>query len=122
MPAPAPASFDFTYLRGQAQGNQALITKIISAFVRNTPPLLADLRAAADGGRWAEVATLVHHLRSNIQVLGIQHTEASLAALRTTPPATGPVAAAFAQAAHQLANQLEAALELLPSRQTELLF
>ncbi|MDJ0366137.1 response regulator [Hymenobacter sp. H14-R3] len=114
-PAPAPASFDFTYLQGQAQGNQALITKIISAFLRNTPPLLADLRAAADAGRWPEVAALVHHLRSNIQVLGIQHTEASLATLRTAPPATGPVAAAFARAAHQLADHLDAALLVLPS-------
>ncbi len=115
-PVPAPASFDFTYLHAQAQGNQALITKIISAFLRNTPALLDSLRAAADAGRWPEVATLVHHLRSNIQVLGIQHTEASLAALRTAPPQpTGPAAQAFTQAAHQLADHIAAALRALPA-------
>jgi CheY-like chemotaxis protein len=114
--APVPATFDFTYLHAQAQGNQALITKIISAFLRNTPRLLDNLRAAADAGRWPEVATLVHHLRSNIQVLGIQHTATSLASLRT-PPAlpTGPDATAFAQAAHQLADQVAAALRVLPT-------
>jgi CheY-like chemotaxis protein len=114
-PGPAAASFDLTYLHAQAQGNQGLITKIISAFLRNTPPLLANLRAAADGGRWPEVAALVHHLRSNIQVLGIQHTEASLATLRTPPPAAGPAAVAFARAAHQLADHIDAALQVLPS-------
>ena len=111
----APASFDLAYLHAQAQGNQALISKIISAFLRNTPPLLADLRAAADAGHWSEAATLAHHLQSNIQVLGIRHTEASLATLRQPPPAAaGPAATAYAQAAHQLADHLAAAVRALP--------
>lgn len=114
-PMLAPATFDFTYLHTQAQSNQALITKIISAFLRNAPPLLVNLRTAADAGRWPGAATLVHHLHSNIRVLGIQHTEASLAILRTAPPLPiGPAATAFAQAAYQLADRVTAALQVLP--------
>jgi HPt (histidine-containing phosphotransfer) domain-containing protein len=113
----APASLlDLTYLHTQAQGTQALITKVINSFLRNTPPLLLELRAAADTGDWDTVTRLVHHLRSNMQVLGIRQAEACLTVLQPPlPPATGPAAEAFARATHQLADCLSAALRALPS-------
>jgi len=112
----SPALLDLTYLYTQAQGSQTLITKVINSFLRNAPPLLLELRAAADAGHWETVARLVHHLQSNMQVLGIRHAEACLQALQPPlPPASGPAARAFAQATHELANCLEAALRVLPS-------
>jgi len=115
-PVAAPGIPDLTYLHTQAHGNEALITKIINAFLRNTPPLLLDLRAAADAGRWAAVASLVHHLRSNMQVLGIRAEAGCLAVLQGPLPAgPGPGAQAFARAARQLADGLATALRVLPS-------
>jgi HPt (histidine-containing phosphotransfer) domain-containing protein len=115
-PYNSPALLDLTYLYTQAQGSQTLITKVINSFLRNAPPLLLELRVAADAGHWEAVARLVHHLQSNMQVLGIRHAEACLAALQPPlPPASGPAATAFAQATHELANCLEAALRVLPS-------
>lgn len=121
--APRPAGaggsspfLDLTYLYTQAQGSQALITRIIKSFLRTTPPLLLELRTAADTGHWETVARLVHHLQSNMQVLGMQQAQACLEALEPPlPPASGPAATAFAQATHELANCLERALRLLPS-------
>jgi HPt (histidine-containing phosphotransfer) domain-containing protein len=108
---------DLTYLYTQAQGNQALVTKIINSFLRTTPPLLLELRAAADAGHWETVARLVHHLQSNMQVLGIRQAEACLEVLQAPlpPTASGPAAATFAQATYELANCLEATLRVLPS-------
>ena len=112
---PAPAGlFDLTYLHTQAQGTQALITKVINSFLRTTPAQLLELRAAADAGNWEAVTRLVHHLRSNVQVLGIRQAEACLVALQPPlPPASGPAAEAFARATHSLADCLEAALRAL---------
>ena len=114
-PVAAPGIPDLTYLHTQAHGNEALITKIINAFLRNTPPLLLDLRAAVDAGRWAAAASLVHHLRSNMQVLGIRAEAGCLAVLQGPLPAgPGPAAQAFARAARQLADGLATALRVLP--------
>ncbi|MDO7884590.1 ATP-binding protein [Hymenobacter cheonanensis] len=112
--AAPPVGLDLTYLRAQAQGNQGLITKIINAFVRSTPPLLHELRAAAAASQWEDVARLAHHLRSTIQVLGIQHVAGCLAALQPPLPAgPGAAATAFGQAAQQLADHLEAVVQAL---------
>jgi len=114
-PVAAPGIPDLTYLHTQAQGNEALITKIISAFLRNTPPLVLDLRTAADAGHWAAVASLAHHLRSNMQVLGIRAEADCLAVLQGPLPAEpGRTAQAFAHAARQLADGLATALRVLP--------
>jgi CheY-like chemotaxis protein len=52
---------DPSYLRAQAQGNQELITKIISAIMRKTPPLLQELRDDDAASRREEVMRLIHH-------------------------------------------------------------
>jgi PAS domain S-box-containing protein len=114
--AAPPAGLDLTYLRAQAQGSQALITRIISAFVRSTPAQVQELRAAAAASQWQEVARLAHHLRSGIQVLGIRHAADCLAALQLPLPAgPGAAATAFGQAAQQLADHLDAVVQALTS-------
>jgi CheY-like chemotaxis protein len=112
---PPAGLFDLTYLHTQAQGTQTLITKVINSFLRNTPAQLVELRAAADASNWEAVARLVHHLRSNMQVLGMRQAEAYLEALQPPlPPAGGPAAEVFARATYQLADCLEAVLQALP--------
>jgi PAS domain S-box-containing protein len=107
--AAPPAGLDLTYLRAQVQGSPALITKIISAFLRSTPGQVQELRAAATAGQWQEVARLAQHLRSGIQALGIRDAADCLAALQLPLPAgPGAAATAFGQAAQQLADHLDA--------------
>lgn len=114
LPAPA-ALVDFTYLRQQAQGHSGLINKIIEAFLRNTPPILLSLRAAAAAGQWPEAARLVHHLKSNLYILGVKGVEAPLAVFaRLDLTAPQLPEADLRTAALALASCIEAALPELP--------
>jgi len=114
LSAPA-ARVDFTYLRQQARGHSGLINKIIEAFLRNTPPILLSLRAATATGQWPEAARLVHHLKSNLHMLGIKGIEAPLAVFaRLDLTAPQLPEADLRAAALALATCIEAALHELP--------
>jgi CheY-like chemotaxis protein len=48
----------------------ALILRLLETFARTTPPLLEDLRAAAERGEEKEVRRLAHKLRGSCETLG----------------------------------------------------
>ncbi|TYZ10941.1 response regulator [Hymenobacter lutimineralis] len=69
--AAPPAAYNLEKLRALAHGREAFVIKIIRSFLANIPASLAQLEAAATAGNWEQVASLVHHIKPNLEALGI---------------------------------------------------
>lgn len=63
---PAPAPFDREELLARMDGDMALLSRIISMFLTETPKKLVAIRAAIDSGDAARLARLAHALKGSI--------------------------------------------------------
>jgi PAS domain S-box-containing protein len=82
------APYDLTKLRAMAHGRAAFVTKIILSFLNHTPTSLARLQEAAAAGDWERVAEITHHIRPNLEMLGVTGVTAIVAVLEKAPNAT----------------------------------
>jgi PAS domain S-box-containing protein len=112
LPAPPEAlGYDLTKLRALARGREEFVVKIIRSFLRNIPESLAQLRAAAAAGNWAEAAKITHHIKPSLESIGVPHVADAVQQLEAATPADYPHLPA---AAAHLAVQVQQALVQLP--------
>jgi HPt (histidine-containing phosphotransfer) domain-containing protein len=86
IPAPPRSpSVDFSFLehleRLGGPGSADLVRRIIGLFLKNSPPILAELVAAVEGNRSEEAFRLAHKLRSSCLNIGAIRLSALLSEL-----------------------------------------
>jgi PAS domain S-box-containing protein len=112
LPAPPEAQgYDLTKLRALARGREEFVVKIIRSFLRNIPDSLAQLRAAAASGNWAEAAKVTHHIKPSLESVGVPRVAEAVQQLEAATPADYPHLPA---AAAHLVAQVQHALAQLP--------
>lgn len=110
LPAPAAAPpYNLGKLRALARGREEFVVKIIHSFLRNIPASLAELRAAASAGRWAEAAKIAHHIKPSLESVGVPRVGEAMQQLEAASDLPHlPAAAAY------LISQVQHTLAALP--------
>ena len=75
--------FNLTYLNSIADGNDVFVNEIISAFIEQTPTLLAQMEDASNSKEWETIGELAHKLKSNLTLLGINQLETLIQSIET---------------------------------------
>ena len=108
--------FNLRDLQAVAPGNTAFLAEIIRAFLEEVPAWLKQLQQAAAAENWSEVSRLVHHLKPNLEALGITGTACPVGELERVDqeqPRSATALAGLQKAAHQLIGAVEAACKPL---------
>ncbi|MBO2011080.1 ATP-binding protein [Hymenobacter negativus] len=108
------APYDLTKLRAMAHGRDAFVTKIIRSFLVNTPTSLAQLEDAAAAGYWDRVAEITHHIKPNLEMMGVAAVAGLVSMLEKAPDATQSVAERPALVA-QFVTLVQRALSAVPA-------
>jgi PAS domain S-box-containing protein len=117
--APRPTtSYDLTKLRTMAHGRDAFVTKIIRSFLNNTPTSLTQLQDAAAVGNWDRVAEITHHIKPNLEMLGMSAVAGVVGILEKPPGASQSIAERPALVA-QLITLVQRTLDAIPSELPE---
>ncbi|MBG8552135.1 ATP-binding protein [Hymenobacter guriensis] len=109
-PSAAPA-YNLDKLRALAHGRETFVVKIIRSFLTNMPVSLAQLETAATAGDWQQVAALVHHIKPNLEALGVPDIAEAVQLLQQADADAEPARHA---AMARLGAQLRRALQQLP--------
>ncbi len=59
------------HLKTISDGNMEFVNEIITAFLEQTPPLLAGMQQACDQKDWVKTGDLAHKIKPNLSLLGI---------------------------------------------------
>ncbi|WP_324680089.1 PAS domain S-box protein [Hymenobacter sp. GOD-10R] len=63
--------YDLRYLHEMANGRPTFVTSMLQAFRQSSTLVLAELRANVTVANWTRVGELVHHLKPNLEMLGV---------------------------------------------------
>jgi len=81
--APAAAAIDWSVALETVGGDRPLLREIVDAFLQEAPPLLAELRAAADAADGERLRRTAHTLKASLRYLGAQQLADQAFALET---------------------------------------
>ncbi|RTQ47530.1 response regulator [Hymenobacter gummosus] len=111
----APPAYDLTALRQMARGRTEFVHRILRSFLTNVPPTLAELQQAVEADNWPELGRLAHHLKPNLNTLGIREATPLVAELEVlgrpdAPPINTARVRSTAAALAQLVQRVLASL------------
>ena len=75
-PEDALTRFDYAYMNGIAEGDEAFKQEILAVFQQEVPDELEALKGYLQEGNWKAAAAGVHKLRSRIRILGLHRLKA----------------------------------------------
>ncbi|HNP17679.1 MAG TPA: ATP-binding protein [Fulvivirga sp.] len=63
---------NLSYLSSVCDGDQDFIRDMIETFIKNTPPILTEMKNMAANAKWSELSDLAHKLKPSITFVGLE--------------------------------------------------
>ncbi len=66
---------NLSYLNSVCDGDQDFIRDMLETFIKNTPPILTEMKNMATNAEWEEVGNLAHKLKPSITFVGLERAK-----------------------------------------------